>query len=99
MGDAARAVRAGLGIVEAAHRLGLDVEVGVHTGEVELRGDDIGGIAVHVAARLMNEAAPGEVVVSSTLRDLVSGAALHFAERGQHELKDVPGTSSLSAAS
>ena len=94
----ARAVRAGVCIVEAAHRLGLDVKVGVHTGEVELRGEDIGGIAVHVAARLMNAAEPGEVVVSATLRDLVSGAGLHFAERGQHELKGVPGTWKLFAA-
>ena len=94
----ARAVRAGLGMVEAAHRLGLDIQVGVHTGEVELRDDDIGGIAVNIAARIMKKAAAGEVVVSTTLRDLVSGSGLCFAERGQHELKGVPGTWSLLAA-
>ena len=94
----ARAVRAGLGMVEAAHRLGLDIQVGVHTGEVELRDGDIGGIAVNIAARIMKKAAAGEVVVSTTLRDLVSGSGLCFAERGQHELKGVPGTWSLLAA-
>lgn len=94
----ARAVRAGLGIVEAARRLGVDVQVGVHTGEVELRGDDIGGVAVHVAARIMKTSAAGEVAVSMTLRDLVAGSGLHFADRGEHELKGFPGTWSLFAA-
>ena len=71
----------------------------MHTGEVELRGDDIGGIAVNIAARIMKQAAAGEVLVSSTLRDLVAGSGLSFAERGQHELKGVPGSWSLLAAS
>jgi class 3 adenylate cyclase len=70
----------------------------VHTGEVELRGDDVGGIAVHIAARIMKEAGAGDVIVSTTLRDLVAGSGLHFVERGQHELHGVPGTWTLYAA-
>ncbi len=94
----ARAVRAGLGMVEDARRLDLDIQVGVHTGEVELRGDDIGGIAVNIAARIMKTAPAGHVLVSSTLRDLVAGSGLCFEERGQHQLKGVPGTWNLHAA-
>ena len=94
----ARAVRAGLGMAQAARRLGLDIQVGIHTGEVELRGEDIGGIAVNIAARIMKKAAAGEVVVSSTLRDLVAGSGLCFADRGQHQLKGVSGTWNLLAA-
>ena len=95
----ARAVRAGLGMVEAARRLGLDIQVGVHTGEVELRGDDICGIAVNIAARIMKKAPAGEVVVSKTLRDLVAGSGLCFADRGQQQLKGVPEAWNLFAAS
>jgi class 3 adenylate cyclase len=92
-------VRAALGIVEAARRLGLDGQVGVHTGEVELRVDNIGGIAVNVAARIMKKASPGEVKVSATLRDLVAGSGLHFTPRGHHVQKGVPGEWELLAAS
>ncbi len=87
----ARAVACGREIVREVHRLGVDVRVGLHTGEVELIGDDIGGIAVHIAARVMGSAGAGEVLVSSTVRDLVVGSELVFEDRGVHELKGVPG--------
>jgi class 3 adenylate cyclase len=64
----------------------------VHTGEVERRGEDIGGLGVHIAARVEACAAPGEVVVSRTVTDLVAGSGLRFSDRGEHELKGVPGT-------
>ena len=64
----------------------------MHTGECELRGEDIGGLAVHIGARVAAMAGAGEVLVSSTVRDLVVGSELRFSERGQHELKGVPGT-------
>ena len=63
----------------------------MHTGECEVRGDDIGGIAVHIGARVSALAGPSEVLVSSTLRDLVIGSGLEFEDRGMHELKGVPG--------
>jgi class 3 adenylate cyclase len=69
--------------------LGIEVRAGLHTGECEIRGDDIGGIAVHIGARV--SAGPNDVLVSSTLRDLVIGSGLEFEERGAHELKGVPG--------
>jgi class 3 adenylate cyclase len=71
--------------------LGIQVRAGLHTGECEIRGDDIGGIAVHIGARVSALAGPNEVVVSSTLRDLVIGSGLEFEERGSYELKGVPG--------
>jgi class 3 adenylate cyclase len=84
----ARAVRCGEALVETVRTLGLDVRVGIHTGEIEIRpGDDIGGIAVHVASRVMGLASPGEVIVTGTVRDLVAGSSLAFVERGQHALK------------
>ena len=84
----ARGVRCGEAIVEAVGTLGLDVRVGLHTGEIEIRpGDDIGGIAVHIASRVMALAGPGEVVVTGTVRDLVAGSSLAFVERGRHPLK------------
>ncbi len=75
----------------AVRSLGIQVRAGLHTGECELRGDDIGGIAVHIGARVSALAGPNEVLVSSTLRDLVIGSGLEFEERGAHELKGVPG--------
>ena len=69
----------------------------MHTGECEMRGDDIGGIAVHIGARVSALAGPNEVMVSSTLRDLVIGSGLQFDDRGAHELKGVPGTWQLFA--
>ena len=71
--------------------LGIDVRAGLHTGEVERIGDDVGGLAVHIGARVSALAGPGEVLVSSTVRDLVVGSELRFEEHGEHELKGVPG--------
>jgi len=86
----ARAIRAGKAIVESVRRLGLEVRVGVHTGEVEqLPGGKIGGIAVHIGARVAAAAQPGEVLVSSSVRDLVAGSGLAFVDRGVHALKGV----------
>jgi class 3 adenylate cyclase len=87
----ARAVRAARSIVSELTALGLDVRAGLHTGEVEMVGDDVAGLAVHIAARVMGEAAPGRVLASSTVRDLVVGSGLRFEDRGRHELRGVPG--------
>lgn len=86
----ARAVRCAGAIVERIRRLGLEVRAGVHTGECELMGDDVGGIAVHVGARVADLAAAGETLVSSTVKELVVGSGLSFADRGAHDLKGVP---------
>jgi class 3 adenylate cyclase len=67
------------------------VRIGLHSGEVELRGNDVGGIAVHICARVTASAAAGDVVVSSTVRDLVAGSGIGFLDRGRHTLKGVPG--------
>ena len=75
---------------------GIEVRAGLHTGECEIRGDDIGGIAVHIGARVSALAGPNDVLVSSTLRDLVIGSGLEFEERGSYELKGVPGEWRLS---
>ena len=83
----ARAVRCGTSIVDAARSLDLDVRGGVHTGEIEVKGDDIGGIAVHIAARVAGLAESNQILVSSTVRDLVAGSNLQFADRGPHALK------------
>ena len=80
----ARAVRCALSIAEAVRSIGLEVRSGVHTGEIEVRGEDIGGVAVHIAARIAATANTGEVLVSSTVRDLVAGSNLSFCERGAH---------------
>ena len=86
-----RAIRCAMAIRDAVQALGLQVRAGLHTGECEVRGDDIGGIAVHIGARVSALAGPNDVLVSSTLRDLVIGSGLEFEERGSHELKGVPG--------
>jgi class 3 adenylate cyclase/pimeloyl-ACP methyl ester carboxylesterase len=86
-----RAIRCAMSIRDAVHALGIQVRAGLHTGECEVRGDDIGGIGVHIGARVSALAGPNEVLVSSTLRDLVIGSGLEFEERGAHELKGVPG--------
>jgi class 3 adenylate cyclase len=83
-------VRCGEAIAAGVGDLGLAVRIGVHTGEVELRGEDIGGIAVHIASRVMGLAGAGEVLVTGTVRDLVAGSSLAFADRGQHALKGLP---------
>ena len=86
----ARAIRAADAIRAGLAELGLEVRVGLHTGEVELLGDDVGGIAVHIAARVMAAAGAGEVLCSRTVKDLVAGAGYAFADRGTRTLKGVP---------
>ena len=86
----ARAVRCASAIVEAVRPLGLQVRAGVHTGECELIGDDVGGIAVHIGQRVSALAGPGEVLASSTVRDLVAGSGLAFESRGEHVLRGLP---------
>jgi class 3 adenylate cyclase len=86
----ARAVRCACAISESMGRLGLQIRAGLHTGECELMGDKVGGIAVHIGARVAQQAQPGEVLVSSTVRDLVAGSGLRFRERGTAELKGIP---------
>jgi class 3 adenylate cyclase len=86
-----RAIRCAMAIREAVQALGISVRAGLHTGECEVRGEDIGGIAVHIGARLSALARANDVLVSSTLRDLVIGSGLEFDDRGAHELKGVPG--------
>ena len=87
----ARAIRCACSVRERVHQLGLQVRTGLHTGECELIGDDVGGIAVHIGARVAATAAPDEVLVSSTVKDLVAGSKLQFVDRGAHSLKGVPG--------
>jgi class 3 adenylate cyclase/pimeloyl-ACP methyl ester carboxylesterase len=86
-----RAIRCAMAIRDAVQALGIEIRAGLHTGECEIRGDDIGGIGVHIGARVSALAKPKEVLVSSTLRDLVIGSGLEFEERGSYELKGVPG--------
>jgi class 3 adenylate cyclase len=86
----AQAVRCASRLIAETRSLELDVRTGVHTGEVELGDDDIAGLAVHLAARIMGLAGGGEVFVSRTVRDLVIGSELRFSERGEHELKGIP---------
>jgi class 3 adenylate cyclase len=86
-----RAVRCACAIVEEIRRLGIDVRAGLHTGECEEIDDNIGGIAVHIGARVAALAGPSQVLVSSTVRDLVAGSGLRFGDRGSRSLKGVPG--------
>jgi len=86
-----RAVRCAEAIAAGAHPLGVEVRAGLHTGEVELQGDDVAGLAVHIGARVCTLAGAGEVLVTSTVRDLVVGSGISFVERGLHQLKGVPG--------
>jgi class 3 adenylate cyclase/pimeloyl-ACP methyl ester carboxylesterase len=86
-----RAIRCAMAIRDAVQSLGIEVRAGLHTGECEVRGDDIGGIGVHIGARVSALAGPNDVLVSSTLRDLVIGSGLEFEDRGAHQLKGVPG--------
>jgi class 3 adenylate cyclase/pimeloyl-ACP methyl ester carboxylesterase len=94
-----RAVRCALAFGAAAKQIGLPLRAGLHTGEIEMRGRDIGGIAVHAAARVMAQSQSSEVLVSRVVTDLVAGAGLKFSERGTHELKGLPGRWELFAAS
>jgi class 3 adenylate cyclase/pimeloyl-ACP methyl ester carboxylesterase len=91
----ARAVRCAEAICSAVKALGIEVRAGVHTGEIEFRGDDIGGIAVHIGQRVSALAGAGEVFVSRTVTDLVAGSGLVFEHRGEHELKGVQGSWSI----
>jgi class 3 adenylate cyclase len=86
----ARAVRCGQAVVDQVRGLGIEVRVGVHTGECEVRGDDLAGLAVHIAARVMGMAGPSEIWVSGTVKELVAGSGLSFTELGAFSLKGVP---------
>jgi class 3 adenylate cyclase/DNA-binding beta-propeller fold protein YncE len=86
----AQAIRCAEAVVRDVRRLGIEVRAGVHMGEVEVIGPKVGGIAVHIGARVMSKAGPGEVLVSSTVRDLVAGSDMRFEDLGSHELKGVP---------
>ena len=85
-----RAINCALGIGNTMRSMGIDIRAGLHTGEVEVMAEDVGGIAVHIAARIMAEAGPGEVVVSSTVKDLVAGSGIAFEDRGSRTLRGVP---------
>ena len=87
----AQAVHAAGAIVAAVAKLGVSIRAGLHAGEAEAAGQKIGGIAVHIASRVMSAAGPGEVLVSGTLRDLVAGSGIEFSDRGLHQFKGVPG--------
>jgi pimeloyl-ACP methyl ester carboxylesterase len=87
----ARAIRCACAITKAVKPLGLEVRAGLHTGECELIGEKVGGIAVHTCARVAAKAQPGEVLVSRTVKDLVAGSGIEFLERGTAELKGIPG--------
>jgi class 3 adenylate cyclase len=86
----ARAIHCALASRDGVRRLGLEIRCGPHTGEIELAGDHVAGIAVHIGARIITLAAPSEIVVSSTVKDLVVGSGILFADRGTHQLKGVP---------
>ena len=86
----ARATWCALGICSSVRELGIQIRAGVHTGEIEIHGDDVGGIAVHIGARVSALASPSEVFVSSTVKDLVAGSGLAFEDAGEHVLKGVP---------
>ena len=94
----ARAIRCGQAIVTAVEPLGLRVRIGIHIGECELHEEKVTGVAVLVGARIAARAGPGEVLVSGTVRDLVAGSGLQFSDRGQHQLKGLPGTWSIQEA-
>jgi class 3 adenylate cyclase len=95
----ARGIRCARSIAEGVRQLGIEIRAGLHTGECELRNGDVGGIAVHTGARVSARAEPGEVLVSSTVKDLVAGSGIEFEDRGSHELKGVPGEWRLYAVS
>ena len=86
----ARAIRCACAIQEAVAKIGLTIRAGLHTGECEVMGDKVSGIAVHIGARVMGKAGPGEVLVSNTVKDLVAGSGLSFNDRGLNALKGIP---------
>jgi class 3 adenylate cyclase len=85
-----RAIACAASIAQRARELGVEVRAGLHTGECEARGDDLAGLAVHLAARVAAQAAPGEVWVSTTVKDLVAGSGIDFVDKGEHELRGIP---------
>jgi class 3 adenylate cyclase/pimeloyl-ACP methyl ester carboxylesterase len=87
----ARGIRYAIALRDAVGRIGLTIRAGLHTGEIERRGDGVSGLGVHIAARVQSVAQPNEVLVSRTVKDLVAGGAFRFSDRGSHALKDVPG--------
>jgi class 3 adenylate cyclase len=87
-----RAIQCALAIRDTLRAFDIDVRAGIHTGEIEARGDDVAGMAVHIGARVSAQAGPGEILVSSTVKESVVGSSIEFADRGEHELKGVPGT-------
>ena len=87
-----RAIASATAITRVARELGIEVRAGMHTGECEVRGDDLAGLAVHLAARIGSLAGPGEVLVSTTVKDLVAGSGIEFVDRGDRELKGIPDT-------
>jgi class 3 adenylate cyclase len=87
----ARAVRCGCAMSQAVNALGLEIRVGLHTGEYELIGSEIAGIAIHIAARIMSKAQANEVWASGTVKDLIAGSGIEFRARGAHALRGVPG--------
>jgi class 3 adenylate cyclase len=89
--EPARAVRCALAISAAVKQLGIDVRAGVHTGECEIMGDNVGGIAVNIGARIMSNARPGAVLVSGTVKELVAGSGIEFEDNGTRALKGVAG--------
>jgi len=92
-----RAIRCAQAISRAADKLGVELRIGLHTGECEVRGDDLVGLAVHIAARVGASASDGEILVSGTVKDLVVGSGIGLVDRGDRELKGVPGTWKLFA--
>jgi class 3 adenylate cyclase len=95
----ARAIRCAASVAEAMGSLGIQVRAGLHTGELEVMDGDLGGLAVHIAARVLDRASPSEVLVSGTVKDLVVGSGIGFEDRGEHELRGVPGEWRLYAVS
>ena len=95
----ARAIRCAASVAEAMGSLGIEVRAGLHTGELEVMDGDLGGLAVHIAARVLDRASPSEVLVSGTVKDLVVGSGIEFEDRGEHELRGVPGEWRLFAVS
>jgi class 3 adenylate cyclase len=87
----ARAIRCAADLTDSVGSIGIQIRAGLHTGELEVMGGDLSGLAVHIAARVMDRAGPSEVLVSSTVKDLVVGSGIEFEERGEHELRGVPG--------
>ena len=94
-----RAIRCAAEIVAGAQNIGLDLRVGIHTGEVEVRGDDIAGLAVTIAKRVCDLARPGEVLVTKTVTDHVVGSGIEFDDQGERELKGVPALGGYSRSS